>query len=101
MAKYTIKRYEREMHISWSDDDRQARIYTNIPSKIRKLDALVSEFPKTYRCICEDEAYEAKQYIVDARYVRFGKPMRDDVREARRNRMQQMKARNRSNENEQ
>lgn len=100
MAKYTIKRYEREMHISWSDDDRQARIYTNIPSKIRKLDALVSEFPKTYRCICEDEAYEAKQYIVGARYVRFGKPMREDVREVCRNRMRQMKARNSANENE-
>lgn len=100
MSKYTIKRCEREMHISWDDDEKRARIFTNIPSKIRKLDALVSEFPQTYRCICEDETNEAKQYIVDARYVRFGKPMRDDVREACRNRMQQMKARNSANENE-
>lgn len=99
MSKYTIKRYEREMHISWGDDDRRARIFTNIPSKIRKLDALASEFPHTYHCICEDETNESKQYVVDARYIRFGKPMREDVREARRNRMKQMKFRKRRKEN--
>jgi hypothetical protein len=74
MADYKLTQAEREVIIRWDMEEKIAYIDTANPVTIRKLDALVAEFPETYQCVSEDAIYDAKKYTVPASFIRFGKP---------------------------
>ena len=88
MPRYTLTNQERETHISWNAADKVATIDTADPAVIRKLDKLTQAHPDAYRCTRVDGLYQAKKYTVNARYIRFGKPASEAVREANRKRSQ-------------
>ena len=62
MSFIKYKRSEQETTRCWDPVDRIERIYTSIPSDIRKLDKLVEQYPQVYRCIWEEEDGGAKRY---------------------------------------
>lgn len=82
MAKYNLTNEERETHIMWSVANKTAIIDTADPAVIRKLDKLAAEHPDVYRETCRDDDYKTKVFEVDARYIRFGKPASEAVKEA-------------------
>lgn len=73
---------EREVIIRWSMADKQASIYADNPSLIRKLDKLCADHPDTYRCTKEADEFGAKRYEVQVPLIRFGKPASEARREA-------------------
>lgn len=81
---YNLTREEQETHIMWNAATKTATIDTADPAVIRKLDKLTQEHPEAYRITRTDELYGTKWYEVDARYIRFGKPASEAVREAAR-----------------
>jgi len=77
-----LSKAEQETVIRWDAEDRIANIDTANPVSIRKLDKLVASHPDVYKCVHVDEQFNAKQYEVDSRYIRFGKPPSEARREA-------------------
>ena len=68
-----LTRYEQETIINFSADDQTATLYTRDPAIMRKIDALVIEFPDIYKCICEtdiDKTYEMPKSSVSYRKPR-------------------------------
>jgi hypothetical protein len=68
MMKMT--RYEQETIISFNAGERTATIYTRDPAVMRKVDALVIEFPDVFKCIGEtdiDKTYEMPKSVVTYR----------------------------------
>ena len=54
---------------------------------IRKLDRLCQKYPETYACTRVDDVYKAKRYsLTDCRFIRFGWPASEAVRDAARKR---------------
>ena len=82
MNKPTLS--EREVIIRWSMADKQASIYADNPTLCRKLDKLCAEHPEAYRCTTEADAFGAKRYEVQVPLIRFGKPVSEASKEARR-----------------
>lgn len=72
---------ERETIIRWSMADKQAFIYADNPTLIRKLDKLCAAHPESYRCTKDADEFGAKRYEVDVKYIRFGKPASKAQRE--------------------
>lgn len=56
-----LSRYEQETIINFNAGEDMATVYTRDPAVMRRLDALVIEFPEVYRCIGAtdiDKTYE-------------------------------------------
>ena len=50
-----LTRYEQEVVINLNADEDMATVYSANPSWLRKMDALVTEFPDTFRLIRQTE----------------------------------------------
>ena len=82
-----LTRYEKETIINFNAGDQTATLYTRDPAIIRKIDALVIEYPDTYKCIGETDI--DKTYEMPKSFVSYRKPRRlsDELREAAKKRM--------------
>ena len=68
-----LTRYEQETIINFNAGDQTATIYTRDPVVMRQLDALVIEYPDTFKCIGEtdiDKTYEMLKSSVTYRKPR-------------------------------
>ena len=68
-----LSRYEQETIINFNAGEEMATVYTRDPAVMRKLDALVIEFPEVYRCIGYtdiDKTYEMPKSSVSYRKPR-------------------------------
>ncbi len=82
-----LTRYEQETIINFNAQDQMATLYTRDPAIMRKVDALVIDYPDTFKCIGEtdiDKTYEMPKSVVTYR-----KPRRlsEKQRNSARNRM--------------
>ena len=82
-----LTRYEQETIINFNAQDQMATLYTRDPAVIRKVDALVIEYPDTFKCIGETDI--DKTYEMPKSAVTYRKPRRlsDEQREAAKKRM--------------
>ena len=69
-----LSKYEQETIINFNVAESDAVVFTRDKSVIRKLDALVNEFPEVYRCIAETDI--DKTYSMPKQYVSYRKPRR-------------------------
>ena len=69
-----LSKYEQETIINFNVAETDAVVFTRDKSVIRKLDALVTEFPEVYRCIGETDI--DKTYSMPKQYVSYRKPRR-------------------------
>ena len=70
---YKLTRYEQETIINFNAGEKMATVYTRDPAVIRQIDALVIEYPDTFRCIGEtdiDKTYEMPKSAVSYRKPR-------------------------------
>ena len=68
-----LTRYEQETIINFNAEDKTATLYTRDPAVIRKVDALVIEYPDTFKCIGEtdiDKTYEMPKSVITYRKPR-------------------------------
>lgn len=68
-----LSRYEQETIINFNAGEEMATVYTRDPAVMRRLDALVIEFPEVYRCIRVtdiDKTYEMPKSCVSYRKKR-------------------------------
>ena len=68
-----ITRYEQETIINFNAEEKTATLYTRDPAVMRKVDALVIEFPDTFKCVGEtdiDKTYEMPKAVVTYRKPR-------------------------------
>ena len=82
MTKLT--KYEQENIINFNVAESDAVVFTRDKGTMKKLDALVNEFPDVYKCIGETDI--DKTYSMPKQYVSYRKPRRvsEDVRKRRR-----------------
>ena len=85
-----LSKYEQETIINFNVAESDAVVFTRDKSVIRKLDALVNEFPEVYRCIGETDI--DKTYSMPKQYVSYRKPRRisEDVKKRRRELMKSL-----------
>ncbi|MBR0434813.1 MAG: hypothetical protein IJK13_02265 [Lachnospiraceae bacterium] len=69
-----LSKYEQETIINFNVAEAYAVVFTRDKSVIRKLDALVNEFPEVYKCIGETDI--DKTYSMPKQYVSYRKPRR-------------------------
>ena len=67
-----LTRYEQEVVINLNADEDMATVYSANPAWIRKMDALVKEFPVTFHVKRQTEI--SKTYEMPKKLVRIGKP---------------------------
>ena len=67
-----LSKYEQETIINFNVAESDAVVFTRDKSVIRKLDALVTEFPEVYKCV--DETDIDKTYSMPKQYVSYRKP---------------------------
>lgn len=68
-----LTRYEQETIINFNAGEQTATLYTRDPAIMRKVDALVIEYPDTFKCIGEtdiDKTYEMPKSVVTYRKPR-------------------------------
>ena len=82
-----LTRYEQETIISFNAGEQTATVYTRDPAVMRKVDALVIEYPDTYKCIGETDI--DKTYEMPKSFVSYRKPRRlsEEQREAAKERI--------------
>ena len=84
--KTKLTRYEQETIINYNAEDKTATLYTRDPAVIRKVDALVTEYPNIFKCIGEtdiDKTYEMPKSAVTYRKPRrISAAKREQAREA-------------------
>ena len=83
-----ITRYEQETIINFNAEEKTATLYTRDPAVMRKVDALVIEYPDTFKCIGEtdiDKTYEMPKSAVTYRKPRH---LSEEQREASRRRIE-------------
>ncbi len=82
-----LSRYEQETIINFNADEKMATLYTRDPAVMRKVDALVIEYPDTFKCIGETDI--DKTYEMPKSAVSYRKPRRlsEKQREAARKRI--------------
>ena len=68
----SLKRIEQETIINFNVAEKEATVYTSDKAVMRKLDALVTEFPEVYKCIKESDI--DKVYLMPKQYVSYRKP---------------------------
>ena len=86
-----LTRYEQETIINFNSGDQTATLYTRDPAVMRKVDALVIEYPDTYKCIGETDI--DKTYKMPKSFVSYRKPRRlsNEQREMARLRAKQLR----------
>ncbi len=67
-----LTRYEQEIVVNLNASEDKATLYSSNPAWIRKMDALVKEFPDVFRVKRQTEI--SKTYQFPKKYVRIGKP---------------------------
>ena len=82
-----LSKYEQETIINFNVAESDAVVFTRDKAVIRKLDALVTEFPEVYKCIGETDI--DKTYSMPKQYVSYRKPRRRSL-ERREQIMKQM-----------
>lgn len=82
-----LTRYEQETIINFNAGDQTATIYTRDPAVMRKVDALVTEYPDIFKCVGETDI--DKTYEMPKSFVSYRKPRRvsDERRQQMRNQM--------------
>ena len=68
-----LTRYEQETIINFNAEEKTAMVYTRDPTVMRRIDALVIEYPDTFKCIGEtdiDKTYEMPKSAVTYRKPR-------------------------------
>ena len=75
-----LTRYEQETIINLNAQDQMATLYTRDPAVMRKVDALVIEYPDTFKCIGETDI--DKTYSMPKSRISYRKPRR--ISEAKR-----------------
>ena len=68
-----LTRYEQETIINFNAEEKTATLYTRDPAVMRKVDALVIDYPDTFKCIGEtdiDKTYEMPKSAVTYRKPR-------------------------------
>ena len=85
-----LTRYEQETIVNFNAEEPDAIVYTRDKVVMRKLDALVNEFPEVYKCLKVTDI--DKTYSMPKQYVKYRKPRRVSakVREQRREMMSQI-----------
>ena len=85
-----LTREEQETIINFSAADKIATLYTRDPAVMRKVDALVIEYPNTFKCIGETDI--DKTYSMPKSFVTYRKPRRisEEQREAARERIMKL-----------
>jgi hypothetical protein len=88
-----LSRYEQETVINFNAGEDTATLYTRDKAVMRKVDALVIEFPEVYRCIKATE-YD-KTYEMPKAYISYRKPRKltEEQREQARRRMETLNIR--------
>ena len=86
-----LTRFEQETIINFNAGDQTATLYTRDPAVMRKVDALVIEYPDTYKCIGETDI--DKTYEMPKSSVSYRKPRRlsEEQRENARNRIKSLR----------
>lgn len=75
-------KYEAETTVTFSDADRMVNIYSASPVVMRRLDRLCENFPDVYKCIWTEDGGTAKKYTVgDKKYIKFGKPASEAMKQ--------------------
>ena len=69
-----LTRYEQETIINYNAEDKTATLYTRDPAVMRRIDALVTEYPDIFKCI--DETDIDKTYEMPKSAVTYRKPRR-------------------------
>ena len=82
-----LTRYEQEVVINFNADEDMVTVYSANPSWIRKMDALVREFPAVFRIKRQTDI--SKTYEVPKRLVRIGKPR--ELSSVQRNNLEKMR----------
>ena len=67
-----LTRYEQETIINFNAGEQTATLYTRDPVIMRKIDALVTEYPNIFKCICETDI--DKTYSMPKSVVAYRKP---------------------------
>lgn len=82
-----LSRYEQETIVNYNAGEVTATVYTRDKAVMRKLDALVADYPKIYKQIEHDEV--SKTYSCPKSYVNYRKPRKisDKQREQARQKM--------------
>ena len=82
-----LTRYEQETVINFNAGDQTATLYTRDPTVMRKVDALVIEYPDIYKCIGKTDI--DKTYELPKSFVSYRKPRKlsEEQREAARQRI--------------
>ncbi len=85
-----LTRYEQETIINFNAGEQTATIYTRDPAVMRKVDALVTEYPDTFKCVGETDI--DKTYEMPKSSVSYRKPRRisDERREQIRDQMKKL-----------
>ncbi len=85
-----LTKYEQETIINFNIAETDAVVYTRDKAVMRKLDALVTEFPEAYKCLKVTDI--DKTYSMPKKYVKYRKPRRvsEKVRKQRREMMKKM-----------
>ena len=85
-----LTRYEQETIINFNAGDQTATLYTRDPAVMRKVDALVIEYPDAYKCIGATDI--DKTYEIPKSFVSYRKPRRlsEEQRDSARNRMKML-----------
>ncbi|MBP3195871.1 MAG: hypothetical protein J6N21_02570, partial [Butyrivibrio sp.] len=68
----SLKRVEQETIINFNAGEQEAIVYTSDKDTMRKLDALVTEFPEVYKCLKVNDI--DKTYSMPKQYVSYRKP---------------------------
>ena len=71
-GRMNLTRYEQEVVINLNADKDMATVYSANPAWIRKMDALVKEFPDVFRIKRWKEI--SKTYELPKKYERIGRP---------------------------
>lgn len=69
---YPLTKYEQETIINFNAGETDATVYTRDKAVMRKLDTLVTEFPKVYRCIGETDI--DKTYSMPKSFINYRRP---------------------------
>ena len=88
----TISREEQETIVNYNAAEQTATVYTRDKTVMRRLDALVIDFPDYYRLIGETDI--DKTYEMPKSFVSYRKPRRlsEEQREAARERVKALKS---------
>lgn len=81
-----LTRYEQEVVIDLNVDEEMETVYSANPAWIRKMDALVKEFPDIFYVKRQTEI--SKTYEMPKKFVRIGKPR--ELSQAQRENLEKM-----------